>query len=193
MNPSLLLASSSPRRSELLKQCRIPFTVFSSDVDETLHEHQTVEEAVCTLAKRKAEAVANQFPQHVVLAADTIVSLNGEHLGKPKSKQEAKHMLQALSHSTHAVSTGVAIISQDHSVHFSETTSVTMTTIDESFLERYLQTDEWIDKAGAYGIQSLGALFVSEIKGDYYTVVGLPLVKTIQALSAFHIYPNIPS
>ncbi|MFS0787376.1 Maf family protein [Shouchella sp. 1P09AA] len=193
MNSSLLLASSSPRRSELLKQCHIPFTVFSSDVDETLHENQPVEEAACTLAKRKAEAVAKQFPQHVVLAADTIVSLNGEHLGKPKSKEEAKYMLQTLSHRTHAVSTGVAILGQDRSVLFSETTSVTMTTIGESLLERYLQTDEWVDKAGAYGIQSLGALFVSEIKGDYYTVVGLPLVKTVQALSSFHIYPNIPS
>ncbi|AIC95174.1 MULTISPECIES: Maf family protein [Shouchella] len=191
MNQSLLLASSSPRRSELLKQCHIPFSVYASDVDESLNGDHSTEEAVCTLAKRKAVAVANQFPDQVVLAADTIVSHNGCHLGKPQSKQEAKNMLRSLSASTHSVSTGVALLQRDKSLLFSQTTNVTMTSISDELLQQYIETDEWRDKAGGYGIQSLGAMFVSEIKGDYYTVVGLPLVRTIQALATFHIFPKI--
>ncbi|GAF22468.1 septum formation protein Maf [Bacillus sp. JCM 19047] len=187
----LLLASSSPRRSELLKQCHIPFSVYASEVDESLDGKQSTEEAVCILARRKASVVAKQFPDHVVLAADTIVSHNGHHLGKPQSKQEAQEMLLSLSDSTHSVSTGVALFQREKSILFSQTTYVTMTSIQNELLQQYLETDEWCDKAGGYGIQSLGAMFVSEIKGDYYTVVGLPVVKTIQALATFRIFPKI--
>ncbi|GAF13370.1 septum formation protein Maf [Bacillus sp. JCM 19046] len=188
---SLLLASSSPRRSDFLKQCHFNFSTFSSDVDETIETNQTLEEAVCQLALRKATYAADLYADHVVLGADTIVSYDGIHLGKPQTKEDARAMLTALSGKTHFVSTGVAIVHKQKKVVFSETTCVTMTEITEEQLDAYLQTDEPFDKAGGYGIQSLGAMFVSHINGDFYTVAGLPLARTVKELASFHIYPQI--
>lgn len=188
---SLLLASSSPRRSDFLKQCHFQFTTFSSDVDETLESPKSLEEAVCQLAMRKATYAARLHPEQVVLGADTIVSHQGVYLGKPQSKEDAKTMLTALSGETHKVSTGVAIIHGQKIIVFSETTLVTMAKIKEEQLDRYLETDEPYDKAGGYGIQSLGAMFVTRIQGDFYTVAGLPLARTVKELAEFHIYPQI--
>ncbi|MEK3754577.1 Maf family protein [Bacillus sp. FSL K6-6483] len=188
---TFLLASSSPRRSEFLKQCHYQFFTQPSNVEETFDPTWENDTIVKELARRKAASVAANHPNAVVLGADTIVVHNGKHLGKPANVAEAKTMLMALSNSTHTVYTGVAILHGNKEHVFSDAAKVTFDELTPERLERYLQSGDSLDKAGAYGIQSFGAIFVSRIEGDFYTVAGLPLLKTAKALEKFHIYPNI--
>ncbi len=188
---TLLLASNSPRRSDFLKQCHYQFSVIPSNVDETIEEGLPLEEVVCTLALRKAKHVAGMNRNSVVLGADTVVSYEGNQLGKPRSKQEAREMLMLLAGNTHDVCTGVAIVKGEQVSVFCEIARVTMTSITTEQLDRYLRSDDSLDKAGAYGIQSLGGMFVSRLEGDFYAVAGLPLSRTVKELERFQIYPHI--
>lgn len=179
---TLILASSSPRRKELLENLHIPFEVSSSDVDETFHPEWTPEEIVLELARRKAQVVAKKNPSAYVIGSDTIVVADGEVLGKPGSTGEAAEMLRKLSGKTHAVFTGVAIVAPTEKVEFFEKTDVEFWELTDGDIKSYVDTGEPLDKAGAYGIQGYGKLLVKKIDGDYFSVVGLPLSRTIREL-----------
>lgn len=172
---NIVLASSSPRRKELLSQVLIPYTVHAADADETILEGTAPSDAVEQLALRKAEAVFMLYPDAAVIGADTVVVHNEHILGKPADEAEAYAMIAGLSGTVHSVYTGVAIITQNEQIIFHEKTDVEFWELSEEEIAGYIQTGEPFDKAGGYGIQSAGALFVKAIKGDYFTVVGLPL------------------
>lgn len=186
----IILASGSPRRRELLAQAGYTFEIEVSDADE----HITADspgEMVEKLAFRKAEAVAqlhlDEEEPCIVIGADTIVTLEGDILGKPEGEQDAMRMLSALSGRTHQVYTGVAIFllwngeSKKNRI-FHECTDVMMRELTEEEICRYIAAGEPMDKAGAYGIQGKAAVFVSGIRGDYYNVVGLPVCHTAKEL-----------
>ncbi|MEY9091497.1 nucleoside triphosphate pyrophosphatase [Paenibacillus sp. RC84] len=191
----LILASSSPRRQELLKGMGLDFEIISSDADETVEESLGPREIVETLAVRKAEAVSASLPgsyapdRTVIIGSDTIVVLGGEVLGKPKDERDALRMLSALQGQTHEVFSGVACLSADRrNVSVSHRrTKVTMKAMDEQRILRYIGTGEPSDKAGAYAIQGIGATLIEGIEGDYFNVVGLPVSLLSEMLEPFGI------
>jgi septum formation protein len=178
----LILASSSPRRKELLENIHLTFEVSSSDVDESFPDGLSPDVVVKLLAERKAKAVAANNPTAFVLGADTIVVLEGTVLGKPNDEAEAADMLRKLSGKTHEVYTGVAIVSPNDAISFYEKTTVTFWELTETEINMYVSSGEPLDKAGAYGIQQLGSFLVKEIQGDYFSVVGLPISRTVREL-----------
>jgi septum formation protein len=178
----LILASSSPRRKELLENIHLKFEVESPDVDESFSRVLTPEEVVMLLAEKKAKVVAANNPTAFVLGADTIVVLEGTVLGKPNDEVEAADMLKKLSGKTHEVYTGVAIVSPNDAFSFYEKTTVTFWELTETEINMYVSSGEPLDKAGAYGIQQLGSFLVKEIQGDYFSVVGLPISRTVREL-----------
>ncbi|MCM3021886.1 Maf family protein [Heyndrickxia ginsengihumi] len=180
---NLILASSSPRRKELLQTLQIPFDIVTSNVDESFQPKTAPETVVMDLACRKAEAVAKHHPESVVVGADTLVVFEEQFLGKPKDREHALHMLQTLSGRTHSVYTGVAVYFQHEMETFYELTEVTFWNLSLQEIEHYLNSGESFDKAGAYGIQGLGSLFVRNIHGDYYNVVGLPISRLNRLLA----------
>ena len=183
--PELIVASASPRRRALLEQAGYRFTVLPSKIDETLPKGLPPAEAVAMLASRKAQAVAADHENAVILGCDTVVALENQILEKPRSTEEAKAMLERLSGKTHTVYTGVCLLCGAHNSSFVSQTDVTFYPLSAQTIESYAATGEPMDKAGAYGIQGLGGLLVKEISGDYYTVVGLPLAETCRRLRAF--------
>ncbi len=183
----LILASASPRRRELLTQAGLTFAIEAADIPEDRKPCEPAADFVLRLAEEKARAIWNRHPLEqksiTVLAADTIVHLEGETLGKPVDQADARRMLQHLSGRTHQVLTGVAIIHNGWSFSAVETTQVTFAEIPESELEQYLASGEPMDKAGAYGIQGYAARWIPRIEGCYYNVVGLPVARTITLLA----------
>ncbi|MGI6706382.1 MAG: Maf family protein [Clostridia bacterium] len=176
----ITLASGSPRRKELLLQMGLSFDVVPSSVEETIPDGFSFAETVKILAKQKAESVvAISNKDSIVIGADTIVVFEEEILGKPRDQNHAFQMLKALQSREHLVFTGLCLI--DNSSHRilldHEKTIVKMATIDDDEIARYIATGEPMDKAGAYGIQGRGGMFIEEIRGCYYNVVGLPLAK----------------
>lgn len=184
LKQTLILASSSPRRKELLEELQIPFVISSSNVDESFDPSLSPNEIVMELARRKVEAIYADEQYPYILGADTIVYLNGAILGKPASHGEAFHMLRELSGKTHSVYTGVAIMANGICSTFYEKTDVLFWELTDEEIHDYLDTGEPFDKAGAYGIQGVGRTLVKEIKGDYFTVVGLPISRTVRELKA---------
>jgi len=173
----IILASASPRRKDLLGLITKDFLVEVSDVDESLDPSLTPREAVEQLALRKAAAVFAARPGDIVVGADTIVVCAGEILGKPADAADARRMLRMLSGARHSVYTGVAVLAPGAREIFSEETAVYFCALEEEAIDRYIQTGEPFDKAGAYGIQEKGALFIRRIEGDYYSVMGLPVCR----------------
>ncbi|OIJ18377.1 septum formation inhibitor Maf [Anaerobacillus alkalidiazotrophicus] len=182
----LILASGSPRRKQLLEQGKLEFSISTSTVDENVDE-TTPNEVVEELAMRKAKDVLLRHDDSIIIGADTIVSINGQILGKPNNETEATEMLQLLSGNDHDVYTGVAILSKEKTVLFHEKTVVSFWELTNEEIFQYIASGEPFDKAGSYGIQGLGALFVKKIHGDYFTVVGLPLARTIRELKTFEV------
>ena len=186
-----VLASTSPRRKELLAQAGFSFAQFrfhvvAPDIDETPKANELAQEYVCRLAIEKAQAglaLSEQFDQPKVLGSDTIVVLNGVILGKPVDVDDAKRMLALLSGNTHEVMTAVAITDGQHTVHRLCKTQVSFCQLSAADIDAYVATGEPMDKAGAYGIQALGGCFVESITGSYSAVVGLPLVETRELLA----------
>lgn len=170
----LILASCSPRRSELLKLAGIPFEQVSPEVDETCS--LPVDQAVAVLSARKAEAVGNLYPGRFVLSADTLVTLNGVTLGKPSDQSEAEKMLSMLSGCTHQVFTGVSVLSPSGKL-FTETdrSDVTFCPITQEEIHAYVLSGEPMDKAGAYAVQGHASLWITRLEGNYTSVIGLPL------------------
>ena len=182
---SLILASASPRRKELLTLLDLPFQTYSADIDESLPANITPLVAVEQLARKKAQAVFNEHKQSIVIGCDTIVVLGEKILGKPADSEDAFSMLSQLSNSTHEVYTGVCIMSEQRTVVFHEVTNVTFWKLNQQDIDAYIDSGEPFDKAGAYGIQGKAALFVKEISGDYYNVVGLPISRLARELVHF--------
>ena len=186
MGSKLILASASPRRAEILRDAGIPFSVLSSAVDETVIPGETPQELVRRLALAKAELVAARAVGPViVIAADTIVALEGVILGKPRTSDDARQMLEKLSGRTHSVVTGVTLIRLPDAQRreFIETTQVHFTSIAKDEIDKYLASGEPFDKAGAYAIQGLGGRFIPRIDGCYFNVVGLPLARLCRELA----------
>lgn len=186
-----ILASASPRRKEILFNAGFSFEIIPSDADESIEEKLSPEETVKELAKRKAEYILNKHPDRVVFGCDTVVAVDGVILGKPADDEEAFAMLKLLSGKTHKVSTGVCVISNEKEICFSDTTEVTFYELSDETIRIYVSTGECSDKAGAYGIQGYGSVLVKEIKGDYFSVMGLPAARASRALSEFGIKGKI--
>jgi len=179
---NLILASSSPRRKELLENLRLTFTISSSEVDESFDPALSPEEVVMDLAERKAQAIFEKNPNHFVIGSDTIVVSNRLILGKPKNETEAIGMLKMLSGTQHDVYTGVSILSPNGSSRFYEKTEVWFWELTDDEIHTYVQSGEPFDKAGGYGIQQFGSMLVKKIHGDYFAVVGLPAARTYREL-----------
>ena len=193
----IILASSSPRRRELMAQAGFAFEVLVSEADETI-EAETPGEMVEVLSERKAAAVAEEIKKQgfaeesvLLVGADTMVAIDGKKLGKPKDEKGAEEMLEELSGRTHQVYTGVTLIrlkkAENGSIlqesrTFSEGTDVSFYPLTKEEIRSYIATGEPMDKAGAYGIQGKAAVFVKEIKGDYNNVAGLPIARLYQEL-----------
>lgn len=177
----LVLASKSPRRSEILKNAGIAFTVRVADADETIPVGISPEDAVVFLAARKAMAV-QRAEDETVLGADTVVVLDGEILGKPHDRDDAFNMIKKLSGRVHSVFTGVCAIGNGISMTFAEETKVEFYNLTDEEINTYINTDEPYDKAGAYGIQGLASKFIRGIEGDYFNVVGLPMSSIYQKI-----------
>ncbi len=182
----LILASASPRRAEILRSAGLQFTVLSSAVDETPMPSEVPQDLVRRLALAKAELVAARaLGPAIVIAADTLVVLEGAILGKPRTSEDARQMLAKLSGRTHSVMTGVALIRLPDAERreFIETTQVHFASVSNEEIVKYLASGEPFDKAGAYAIQGLGGRFVPRIDGCYFNVVGLPLARLYHELS----------
>lgn len=187
----LVLASSSPRRRQLLRQVGLPFRVLPADLDEeaylaTLPSGLSPGEVVERLALAKARQVAARLRQaRLVLAADTTVVLDGELIQKPRDAGEARRMLARLAGRTHEVYTGVALVGPRGTRVAHERTRVTMAAADAGRVDRYVRTGEPLDKAGAYAVQGFGSVLVERVEGCYFNVVGLPLALLDRLLQDF--------
>ena len=178
---NLILASASPRRSELLKLFGIPFIVRVADIDETMDPGAAAFDEVARLSREKALAVS-RAEDDIVIAADTIVVCEGRVLGKPRSPEQAFDMLSLLSGRDHQVMTGCTVV-KGNTVHtFTEVTDLHFRSLTPKEIRRYVESGEPMDKAGAYGIQGGAALFCEKMVGDYYNVMGLPVCRLGQVL-----------
>ena len=185
LRTDLILASQSPRRRMLLRQIGLPFRVEASPFEETIPDEGHPSDIVQHLALEKALPVSRRFPSALTLAADTIVVHQGAVLGKPADETEARAMLRQLSGATHTVFTGLALLhpTTDRHITACEATRVTFGTLTDAEIATYVASGTPMDKAGAYGIQGeLGAVFVTRIEGDFYTVMGLPLHRLYRLL-----------
>lgn len=181
----LILASSSPRRRQLLELYTRDFSVCASEFDETTVRADTPVHLVEALARGKCLAVAKARPGCLVVGSDTVVELDGEVFGKPKDAADARRMLRALSGRTHQVHTGVCVSDGVRTESFVDTCRVTFFPIPEEELERCIASGEPFDKAGAYAIQGQAALWLDRLEGDYYTIMGLPVSRTARLLDRF--------
>ena len=170
----LILASQSPRRRELIQLLNMPFRVQVADIDETMDSTKPVEQEVARVSLMKARAISSDG---VVVAADTVVVCDGKVLGKPKDRDDAFQMLRMLSGRTHQVMTGLSVVTQTKEMSVTEVTDVTFRKLTDREIWAYIDSGDPMDKAGSYGIQNGGALFVEGIKGDYFNVVGLPVCR----------------
>ena len=185
---SIVLASKSPRRKELLSLLDLEFQVITADIDETMNPSLPVIDEVARISYEKALAVANNIDDNaVIISADTIVELDGKLMGKPKDEFEAAQMLKSLSGNTHNVHTAVTVLRGDKHETRVVTTAVTFRDISDEEITAYIETREPMDKAGAYGIQGRASKFVSGIVGDYFNVVGLPVCELCLMLKNFNI------
>jgi septum formation protein len=174
---NLILASASPRRADLLRSLGVQFEVIPSGTEE-LHDESLSPTALCEInAERKATDVARNYPDRIVLGADTLVTLDGKLFGKPRNLDEARKILAALSGRTHQVITGLCLCRGARKSRFSDVTEVRFKPLTPDVIEAYLAAVSVLDKAGAYGIQERGDLLVESVSGSYSNVVGLPLER----------------
>lgn len=179
----IALASGSPRRRELMTLAGFDFDIIVPEVDETVPEGISPEDAVSYLSEIKAEAVRDMNTGHdIIVAADTVVAIDGVILGKPKDRDGAYKMLSMLSGRTHSVFTGVTVIKGEDINTFFCKSDVVFYDLSEEEIKAYLATNEYCDKAGSYGIQGKGCVLVKEIHGDYFNIVGLPIAQTARVI-----------
>lgn len=183
-----ILASGSPRRKEILENISLEFEIMADESDELIIEGEKPYDTVKRLAMQKAKNIASRVEAEentIVIGADTVVSIDEKILGKPKDEREAKDMLLTLSGRINTVYTGLAVLETQSGKAVSEfvSTGVKFRSLSEKEIENYIKSGEPMDKAGAYGIQKIGGLFVESINGDYFNVVGLPLCRLGEILS----------
>ena len=188
----MLLASNSPRRHELLLEAGFEFETWAPEVAESFDAHLTLRELTALNATRKGLAAARAHPKKIVLAADTLVTIDGQALGKPNDAGEAVAMLERLSGRAHEVCTSVFIchLARARSTSFSEISRVCFLRLARNEIERYLAKVDPLDKAGAYAAQGFGSEIIDNIDGSFTNVVGLPMEKTVPALAEFGIRPD---
>ena len=179
----IILASSSPRRKELLKTAGVEFEIIVKEVDESVPDGINPQDAAVLTATKKASAVAEGNKEAVVIGADTIVVCNSKILGKPKNEEHAKEMLRMLSGIEHEVITGVCLIKGEKIKSFAKVSKVRFYELTDAEIENYVATKECMDKAGAYGIQGLGCTLVESIEGDYFNIVGLPVAAVVKEIA----------
>ena len=184
----IILASGSPRRKQLLKSLGVEFEAVAPNMDEIYDSELAPKEVAKHISKNKAQEIVGRYPECAVIAADTIVVINNEILGKPEDEDSAAEMIRKLSGSWHEVITGICILYKREITLFSETTRVHFKKIDNEFIDWYISTQEPMDKAGAYGIQGYGAMIVDKIEGDFYNVMGFPISKIMSELKKLDIY-----
>ncbi|MCH7314788.1 Maf-like protein [Acinetobacter sp. ANC 3882] len=180
----IILASSSPRRQELLQQLGLDFEIYSPDIDEAVRDGEAVEQYVERLARAKAQTVLNQYPDAIVIAADTSLSFAGQIIGKPESKQHAFEIWSTLSGQWHEVYSGICVASSARILSHVVKTKVEMQQLSHAEMEQYWATGEPLGKAGAYAIQGIAAKYIPQIRGSYSNVVGLPLYEIAQLLES---------
>lgn len=191
--PRVILASQSPRRRDLLTMLRIPHEVRPADVDESVWPGEAPVPHCERLARAKAAVLSAADPEAVVVAADTIVVVDGDILGKPRDRAEAEAMVARLAGRTHTVHTAVAVAHRGRTVAGVETVAVTFRPLTAAQVAAYVNTGEPMDKAGAYGIQGFGAVIVERIDGDFFAVMGLPLGRMVGLLAELGVaYPFGP-
>ncbi len=175
----IILASKSPRRREILEVMGVEFEIDIADADESVEETLTPVEAVCEISKRKADAVSQRHRGEdcIIISADTVVVIDGKIIGKPRDEDDAFNIIKSLSGKTHEVYTGFTVCGKGKTKTDFEVTQVHFKDLCDDDIRRYVATGESKDKAGAYGIQQKGNLFVEYIHGDYYNVVGFPISK----------------
>ena len=178
---TLILASASPRRKELLEKFGVPFVIRAADIDETMNPARSPYDEVGRVSRLKAMATPRES-EDILIAADTIVVCEGKVLGKPRDEAEAAQMLGLLSGRDHQVMTGCTVLRGDRSVTFTEVTDIHFRELSEKEIARYVASGEPMDKAGSYGIQGGAALFCERMVGDYYNVMGLPVCRLGQVL-----------
>jgi septum formation protein len=185
----IILASSSPRRKELLDQIGLKFEVVPSNHVEDTSSRQNPHELARLISRNKALAVANSYKNAIIIAADTFIIFHGSILGKPHTEGDAREMLKKLSGRTHSVITGFTIIDTDSNKTVSKSvkTKVHIKKLSSREIDTYVKSKEPLDKAGAYAIQGLGAVIIDKIEGDYFNVMGLPLCALTQCLQDFGI------
>lgn len=189
----MILASASPRRKFLLESAGFSFTVQVAKIDEKAHPALPPDELVCLLAKRKGDAVAATLETpELVVSSDTIVYFDGRILEKPESTEDAYRMLKLLSGNTHTVYTSVQLKYGEHAHVFYDTTEVEFFELTQQDLDYYIATGDPFDKAGAYGIQGRGTILVKQIRGNYETVMGLPVARIYRELITFMRTYNLP-
>ncbi len=178
----IVLASKSPRRTQLLKLITEKFTVVPSTKQENLEQGLSAEKLALALAVEKCEDITQNNPNSCVIGCDTVVEVDGKILGKPKDKANAKEMLLMLSHNKHSVYTGVCIYTPNETKSFVSKTDVFFVKLSQYEIENYIDSGEPFDKAGGYGIQGLAAKFISRIEGDYYNIMGFPVCEVYDTL-----------
>ena len=173
----VILASSSPRRKELLKRIISNFEIKVSNIDESINRPQNVSEIPYELAYRKAKEIAKDHYNDIVIGSDTIVAINNEVLEKPIDEKDAYRMLKLLNNNTHEVISGIAILYQNKEIRYIEKSFVTFNNLTDKEILDYIATKDPLDKAGAYGIQNEYINLVKEFSGEYENIVGLPLIR----------------
>lgn len=184
--PHIILASQSPRRKQLLEWAEIDFEIMVANTDESFPADLAVERAAIHIALEKAKAVQQKAGNKIIIAADTIVVLNNEIIGKPVDRNDAVSILKKLSSNHHKVITGIVILQEEKQVSFADVTDVEFHPLNQKQIEFYVDKYKPYDKAGAYAIQEwIGVVGIKSINGDFYNVMGLPVSRVVQALQSF--------
>jgi len=184
----IILASKSPRRKEILSKCNIEFICIPSDIDETINPNNDLKEEVINLSYRKAKSILNEYPDSLVIGSDTMVVIDNKVLGKPSDREDAFKMIKSLQGKTHQVLTGLCFISQNKVYKDVSVSNVTFKEMSDEEINNYLDLNEYQDKAGSYGIQGYAGRYITNIDGDFYAIMGLPLNKVYTQLKLIEEY-----
>jgi septum formation protein len=191
---TVVLASKSPRRREILKSLNIPFLVYTDDIDEEIkkEDNRRIVPSIINLSRKKVAAVSRFFTNGLIIGVDTVIYFNRKILGKPEDAQQAWKYLRMLSGNRHQVISGITVRSAGDGVSYSSCsiTEVHFARISDSHLKWYIDQGEWVGKAGGYGIQGQAALFVERITGSYHNVVGLPVEELYKLLCRFSYFES---
>jgi septum formation protein len=190
----IILASTSPRRKEIFAKIKLPFEIQESNYEENMNLKMPPEKLAEYLSAGKAKAVAEKNSNAIIIAADTFVVYDDRPLGKPKTAERAKEMLEMLSGKEHEILTGVTIMDADSgkTISFHDATKVFMKELSPDIIDAYIKTGEPIDMAGAYALQEIGALLIEKVEGDFFNAMGLPLKRLVEELKHFgvEVFPS---